>query len=239
MGIKKHLSRKAPCDAGILMDTARVRLANERKELQSSRPVGCWAKPTKAKDGSVDLFCWEAGIKPLPGSHYTLPEDSDGVYHVKMKFKADFPATAPEVYFTPPIFHTNCFPSDGRVCLSLLLQEGHHKGAGHHGFWQASLRLAEILKALQVYLDEPNPKSVVSQSPERGSPSPLIATSHFSLIQPPNAPLLRTNLVTVLRQILRPVKHTRRVKSIMKRLCENEPYHIRRSWSLSRKPHTK
>jgi ubiquitin-protein ligase len=142
------------------MDAARTRLSNERKDLASNRPMGCFLKPRKnAEDGSVDLFCWEGGIKPLPSSPYALPDD--GTYSIRMKFKPDFPASPPEVSFLPPIFHTNCF-SDGRVCLSLLLQQGHHPGAGHKGFWQATLRLGDILRALQTYLEEPNPESIVS-----------------------------------------------------------------------------
>ena len=63
----------------------------------------------------------------------------------------------------PQITHSNgsCF-SSGSVCLSLLLQEGHHPGAGHKGFWQATMTLSEVLTALQTYLDEPNPKSVAN-----------------------------------------------------------------------------
>lgn len=141
------------------MDAARTRLSNERKDLQTNRPLGCFLKPRKLEDGSIDLFLWEGGIKPLPSSAYALPDD--GAYSIRIKFKSDFPSSPPEVSFLPPIFHTNCFP-DGRVCLSLLLQQGHHPGAGHKGFWQATLRLGDILRALQTYLDEPNPQSIVS-----------------------------------------------------------------------------
>ena len=149
------------------MDAARTRLSNERKDLASNRPMGCFLKPRKnAEDGSVDLFCWDGGIKPLPSSPYALPDD--GAYSIRMKFKPDFPSSPPEVSFLPPIFHTNCF-NDGRVCLSLLLQQGHHPGAGHKGFWQATLRLGDILRALQTYLEEPNPQSIVSMSKKNHS----------------------------------------------------------------------
>lgn len=116
-----------------MSDAARARLAAERKLLLESKPAGCFARPCNKPDGSTDLMYWEAGITPLPGSKYALPQS--GSYRLILEFKADFPASAPLVRFSPPIFHTNCFPS-GSVCLSLLLAEGHHrewrwgKGAG-------------------------------------------------------------------------------------------------------------
>jgi ubiquitin-conjugating enzyme E2 I len=140
-----------------MSDAARSRLANERKMLLESKPAGCFAKPRKAADGSLDIFNWEAGITPLPNSRYALPQS--GTYRLSLAFKPDFPATPPAVAFDPPIFHTNVF-SSGAVCMSLLLNEGHHPGAGHKGFWQATLTLGEVLKAMQVFLDEPNPESV-------------------------------------------------------------------------------
>ncbi len=125
--------------------------------LLESKPAGCFARPTKKADGSTDLFYWEGGITPLPGSHFQLPQSA--AYRIFLEFKPDFPSSPPLVRFSPPIFHTNVFPS-GSTCLSLLLAEGHHPGAGHKGHWQATLTLGEVLKAMQIFLDEPNPKSM-------------------------------------------------------------------------------
>jgi ubiquitin-conjugating enzyme E2 I len=136
---------------------ARSRLASERKQLLETKPAGCFARPTKRKDGSVDLFNWEAGITPAPSSIYALPQA--GSYRLMFEFKPDFPATPPLVRFSPAIFHTNVWPS-GAVCMSLLLPPGHHPGAGHKGHWQGTLTIGEILKAMQVFLDEPNANSV-------------------------------------------------------------------------------
>ena len=137
---------------------ARSRLASERKLLLESKPAGCFARPVRKKDGSVDLFLWEGGITPAPSSVYALPQS--GAYRLFFEFKPEYPATPPLVRFSPPIFHTNCFPNNGLTCLSLLLPAGHHPGANHKGHWQASLTIGELLKALQIFLDEPNANSV-------------------------------------------------------------------------------
>ena len=158
-----------------MSDAARSRLAAERKNLIESRPAGCYARPTKKADGAIDLMRWEAGITPLPSSLYALAES--GTYRLILEFAADYPASPPKVSFSPPIFHTNVFGS-GAVCLSLLLTEGHHPGAGHKGHWQATLTLGEVLKHMQVFLDEPNPNSMCvhcASAPElcpAGAPGP-------------------------------------------------------------------
>ena len=140
------------------MDLARARLTEERKLLATGRPIGTWGKPCKAADGSVDLFRWYFGVRPAPSSRYALPEGE--TYRVEVHFKPTYPASPPAVKFDPPIYHTNVWP-DGRVCLSLLLEEGHHGGA-HQGFWQASRTFSEILRSLSIFLDEPNPDSVAN-----------------------------------------------------------------------------
>ncbi len=50
------------------MDAAKERLATERKAIMRDKPHGMYAKPMKAKDGSLDLFKWELGIMPKPGT---------------------------------------------------------------------------------------------------------------------------------------------------------------------------
>ena len=46
---------------------AKLRLQEERKGWKSDHPVGFWAKPIKAADGSIDLLQWEAGIPGRAG----------------------------------------------------------------------------------------------------------------------------------------------------------------------------
>lgn len=128
-------------------DAARQRLLAERKALTASRPLGCWARPRKAPDGSLDLMVWEVGIVPRQDSAYALPEGE--TLRLTFSFSADYPLKAPVVRFAPAIFHTNVFP-DGRVCLSLLLEKGHHADAAtkHVGHWQPSLTIANLLTAM-------------------------------------------------------------------------------------------
>ncbi len=144
-----------------MSDAARQRLVAERKALAASRPVGCWARPKKAKDGSIDLFNWEAAIVPRAASAYTLTEGE--TLRLTFAFSPEYPLKAPAVSFTPPIFHTNVF-KDGRVCLSLLLEKGHHADAveKHCGHWVPSLTISDLLTAMTTFLDEPNPQSIAN-----------------------------------------------------------------------------
>jgi len=139
----------------------RARLAEERRDLaRGELPVGFSARPVKLPDGSSDIRKWRLGIKPKEGSAYKLP-GAGATYNVELDFPADYPLVPPRARFAPPIFHTNVWPS-GIVCLSLLLEQGHHAGMGHAGFWQASRSFADILNALAVFLDEPNPDSIAN-----------------------------------------------------------------------------
>jgi ubiquitin-conjugating enzyme E2 I len=137
---------------------ARQRLAQERKDFNKDRPYGFYAKPRRAADGSTNIMVWECGILPLAASPYALP--NEGTYRVLLNFSADYPSKPPVAHFSPPIFHTNVFPS-GSVCLSLLLEAGHHGGrvASH---WSADVSMRQILLGLQAFLDEPNAKSVAN-----------------------------------------------------------------------------
>ena len=144
-----------------MSDAARQRLVAERKSLAASRPLGCWARPKKAADGSIQLFLWEAAIVPRAASAYALGEGE--TLRLLFSFPPDYPLKAPAVSFTPPIFHTNVF-KDGRVCLSLLLEKGHHSDAlvKHSGHWQPSLTISDLLTAMTTFLDEPNPQSIAN-----------------------------------------------------------------------------
>ena len=141
------------------MDVARARLMEERRGLQKNRPAGSFAKPRTDATGAVNLFEWSAGIMPAAGSAYAMPEGE--ALTLTLKFSPDYPAKPPTATFDPPIFHTNVWPT-GVVCVSLLLEQGHHPGAGHIGFWQAGLSIGDVLRALVTLLDEPNPQSIAN-----------------------------------------------------------------------------
>jgi ubiquitin-conjugating enzyme E2 I len=139
---------------------ARNRLTEERKALARDRPLGSWAKPFKKADGSIDLFKWYFGVKPKEDSIYALPDN--GTFRIRVEFRETYPTSPPLCFFDPPIFHTNVWPGTGAVCLSLLLEPGHHPGAGHHGFWQAGRTFTDIINSLSVFLEDPNPSSVAN-----------------------------------------------------------------------------
>jgi ubiquitin-conjugating enzyme E2 I len=141
-----------------MADLARARLTQERKDLAKDKPFGFYAKPMRRPDGSTDLMRWEAGIVPKDTSPYALPAGS--TYRVRLEFPQDYPSKAPHAIFDPPIFHTNVF-SSGSVCLSLLLEAGHHRGTVD-SHWTPATTIRHVLLALQTFLDEPNPKSVAN-----------------------------------------------------------------------------
>lgn len=142
---------------------ARERLKQERSDLQSVNPVpfGFFARPKRKRDGTTDFFEWTCGVVPKKSSPYTLP--GGGCYEVKLVFTNDFPIDPPRAFFSPEIFHTNVFPNGGSVCLSILLNEGHHKGTVS-SHWSPSMTILDILLGLQSFFDEPNPKSVANEA---------------------------------------------------------------------------
>jgi ubiquitin-conjugating enzyme E2 I len=139
----------------------RARLAEERRDLaRGELPVGFMARPVKLPDGSTELRKWRLGIKPKEGSAYKLP-GAGATYAVELDFPTSYPLAPPVARFSPPIFHTNVFKDNGSVCLSLLLEPGHHGGrVSQH--WSASVRMRDILLGLQTFLDEPNAASVAN-----------------------------------------------------------------------------
>ena len=106
-------------------------------------PPGFYARPSKDADGTTNIKIWECGIPGKEGTDW-----EGGVYGLKLYFKDEYPSKAPEVLFSPPIFHPNVF-SQGQICLSLLKED-------QLGGWQASITLKQCLMAIQEMLDTPN-----------------------------------------------------------------------------------
>jgi len=120
---------------------AQERLKEERKSWRKDHPAGFWARPQKNPDGSTNLMKWLAGV---PGKGGTPWEG--GLFKVSINFTPDFPMQPPEVYFTPPIFHPNIYPT-GRVCLSIL---------DSNKDWKPSITLKQVMLGLQDLLNNPN-----------------------------------------------------------------------------------
>merc|ERR1712142_906773 len=127
----------------IMDGIATARLTEERKAWRKDHPFGFVAKPTKNKDGSMNLFNWTCAI---PGKKGTPWEG--GLYKLTMNFKDDYPSSPPKCKFDPPLFHPNVYPS-GTVCLSILDEEKD---------WRPAITIKQILLGIQTLLIEPNEK---------------------------------------------------------------------------------
>ncbi|XP_055339791.1 SUMO-conjugating enzyme UBC9-B-like [Paramacrobiotus metropolitanus] len=129
------------------MSLALNRLREERKTWRKDHPFGFVAKPTENPDGTLNEFIWDCLIPGPKGSIWEHPP-SGSYYHLKMKFRDDYPATPPKCVFEPPLFHPNVYPS-GTVCLSILDED---KG------WRSGITVKEILLGIQDLLVNPNEK---------------------------------------------------------------------------------
>lgn len=61
-----------------------------------------------------NIFNWIGTIQGPVGTPY-----EGCTYRIKMAFPADYPFTAPAIYFETPIFHPNVCPK-GSICLDIL-----------------------------------------------------------------------------------------------------------------------
>ena len=105
------------------------RLLQERREFKKSHPFGFYAKPSKLKDGLLDMYKWECGI---PGPSKSPWEG--GVYELTLEFPEDYPSSPPKAKFRDKLFHPNIYPS-GAVCLSILNEEED---------WRPSLKVSDV-----------------------------------------------------------------------------------------------
>ena len=101
--------------------------------------MGFYARPSSNGDGSSNIFRWECGVPGKQGTDW-----EGGLYKVVLEFSPNYPADAPLVSFTPPIFHPNVFPN-GKVCLSIIGSQ-----------WVPGVSVRQILVGLQDLLDTPN-----------------------------------------------------------------------------------
>ncbi|XP_025419286.1 SUMO-conjugating enzyme UBC9-B-like [Sipha flava] len=117
------------------------RLLEERKQWRLNHPYRFMAKPSKNRDGTLNLMIWQCFI---PGKKNTPWEG--GVFSLRMFFKDSYPLSPPKCMFPSQFFHPNVYPS-GNVCLPLLDQ---------YGGWNSSITIKQILLSIQQLLCEPN-----------------------------------------------------------------------------------
>ncbi|RCI12688.1 hypothetical protein L249_1009, partial [Ophiocordyceps polyrhachis-furcata BCC 54312] len=115
-----------------------------RKQWRRDHPFGFFAKPTKTKEGVLDLKNWECGI---PGKEKTIWEG--GLFKLMISFPDEYPTKPPKCKFVPPLFHPNVYPS-GTVCLSILNEEE---------AWKPAITIKQILLGIQDLFNDPNPES--------------------------------------------------------------------------------
>ncbi|KAJ6789015.1 hypothetical protein PWT90_09134 [Aphanocladium album] len=130
------------------------RLQEERKQWRRDHPFGFYARPTRTKEGVLDLKNWECGV---PGKDKTIWEG--GMFKLTMAFpdgeagretrSCDFEADLCVCKFVPPLFHPNVYPS-GTVCLSILNEEE---------AWKPAITVKQIMIGIQDLLNDPNPES--------------------------------------------------------------------------------
>ena len=123
------------------------RLRQERKNWRKDHPQGFWARPDVNSDSSMNLLKWVAGIPGKVGTDW-----EGGTYQVHLFFTEDYPSKAPQVKFSPPLYHPNVYMS-GQICLSILEQD-----------WKASITIKQILCGIQELLDNPNKLSPAQQT---------------------------------------------------------------------------
>merc|ERR1711865_885396 len=82
------------------------------------------------------------GIRGTKGTIYEFLK-----YDISIKFKPDYPYTAPEVKFVSPCFHPN-IDQHGNICLDILKDK-----------WSAAYNIRTILLSIQSMLGDPNNES--------------------------------------------------------------------------------
>ena len=101
-----------------------ARLSSELNDLDDCELKGISAGPVRKSDKTLDYYNWEGSITGLAGSYY-----EGGKIKFKLVFSSDYPEDAPEVVFTPPLYHPRVLQtaeSPGHMCVPCL-QAGTYK----------------------------------------------------------------------------------------------------------------
>lgn len=114
---------------------AAKRIKKELKEISRDAPSNCSAAPT-----GDDLFEWQAVLMGPMDSVY-----QGGVFHMKIRFPADYPFKPPKVTFVTKIYHPNV-NANGGICLDILKDQ-----------WSPALTVSKVLLSISSLLTDPNP----------------------------------------------------------------------------------
>lgn len=101
-------------------------------------------------DGDVveeyDLFKWDATIIGPSDTPY-----SGGIFHLTIRFPAEFPFKPPQIRFKSKIYHPN-INSAGGICLDILKESG-----GGENSWSPALSIGKALLSISSLLADANP----------------------------------------------------------------------------------
>ncbi|XP_020748233.2 ubiquitin/ISG15-conjugating enzyme E2 L6 isoform X1 [Odocoileus virginianus] len=116
--------------------TASKRVAKELEELQKQLPR--YLRNLRSEDD--DVLVWHALLLP------ERPPYNLKAFSVCISFPREYPFQPPTVKFTTRIYHPNV-DRDGRVCLPIISKKN----------WKASTRICQVLEALNVLVNQPEP----------------------------------------------------------------------------------
>ncbi|KAF7730526.1 hypothetical protein EC973_001907 [Apophysomyces ossiformis] len=88
-----------------------------------------------------DVFRWKGLLSGPENSPY-----KGGTFKLDIVFSADYPFKPPTIKFMTKIYHPN-IDDDGAICMDLLKAD----------VWKPANRVIQILEALIILLEEPNP----------------------------------------------------------------------------------
>ena len=111
------------------------RIKKELEEFIKDPPANCSAGPC-----DDDLFEWEATIMGPSASPY-----EGGIFVLYIKFPAEYPYSAPKIFFKTKIYHPN-IDSKGNICLDILKDR-----------WSPALTISKVLLSICSLLTDPNP----------------------------------------------------------------------------------
>ncbi|KAI9307384.1 ubiquitin-conjugating enzyme E2D 2 [Cunninghamella echinulata] len=119
------------------------RLSKEYTLLRTDPPQHCIVSPV-----DEDLFHWKGGFKGPDDGPY-----KGGFFEVDLVISADYPFKPPKVKFITKVYHPN-IDEDGSICLDILKQD----------HWKPSTKLANVMEALRMLLEHPNPDDALVSS---------------------------------------------------------------------------